>query len=49
MLAVCPLECVVFRLFPPFRVVKKFGGKGKKRTFAIPNEKRVAAKAGSSL
>ena len=27
---------------------KKFGGKEKKRTFAIPNEKRVVEKARSS-
>ena len=29
-------------------VVKKFGGYGKKRTFALPFEKRVADKAKSS-
>ena len=27
---------------------KKFGGNEKKRTFAVPNEKRVAVEAGSS-
>jgi len=40
---------VIFCPSVPFLAENKFGGKGKKRTFAVPNEKRVAVEAESSL
>ena len=45
-LAICVLKKCEKRLK---NVAEKFGSKEKSRTFALPFEKRVAVKAGSSL
>ncbi|MBQ6710077.1 MAG: hypothetical protein IJN26_05200 [Bacteroidales bacterium] len=45
------VACPVPSFFCPsvsFPAENKFGGNGKKRTFAVPNEKRVAVEAESS-
>jgi hypothetical protein len=46
---ICLLGAVIFCLILSSCAENKFGGKGKKRTFAVPNEKRVAVEAVSSL